>query len=77
MTAALPVRACRRCGCTDDQACFDNDLGACFWVEEDLCSHCLIHRSVNRAAFVGAFVGAVAGSAATWALMLLGVYRVW
>lgn len=29
-------RRCRRCGCTDDQAC----EGGCWWVEPDLCSAC-------------------------------------
>lgn len=27
---------CRACGCTQDHACD----GGCYWVEEDLCSHC-------------------------------------
>jgi hypothetical protein len=31
-----PVRSCRSCGCTDDDAC----AGGCWWVEEDLCSSC-------------------------------------
>lgn len=30
------VRSCRRCGCTDDRACF----GGCYWVAPDLCSVC-------------------------------------
>lgn len=30
------ARACRQCGCTDDQPC----PSGCFWVEEDLCSAC-------------------------------------
>lgn len=34
------VRSCRVCGCTDDHACVDTDLGPCWWVEDDLCSHC-------------------------------------
>lgn len=33
-------RACRRCGCTDMKACVDDKLGPCWWVEDDLCSHC-------------------------------------
>jgi hypothetical protein len=32
---------CRRCGCTEDNACWDEELGACSWVEPDLCAHCL------------------------------------
>ena len=31
---------CRECGCTDSQACMDDDGDSCFWVEEDLCSSC-------------------------------------
>jgi hypothetical protein len=30
------VRACRRCGCTDDDAC----PGGCAWVSADECSAC-------------------------------------
>jgi ParB/RepB/Spo0J family partition protein len=30
------VRACRKCGCTEETAC----QGGCSWVEEDLCSAC-------------------------------------
>ncbi len=33
-------RACRRCGCTQYNACVDRRLGPCWWVDEDLCSHC-------------------------------------
>lgn len=33
----MELRACRICGCTDDQAC----EGGCYWVEADLCSACL------------------------------------
>lgn len=29
-------RRCRRCGCTDIQAC----PGGCWWIEPDLCSQC-------------------------------------
>jgi hypothetical protein len=31
---------CRECGCTDERACVDPALGACSWVEPDLCSFC-------------------------------------
>jgi len=30
------IWACRKCGCTDKQAC----EGGCHWVESDLCSRC-------------------------------------
>ena len=35
--AAVGIRACRGCGCTDDSACEEG----CEWVEEDLCSACV------------------------------------
>lgn len=31
---------CRRCGCTDDNACQDQHGNGCHWVEPDLCSAC-------------------------------------
>ena len=36
------VRTCRVCGCTDDNACVDNETGeTCGWVgDEDLCTMC-------------------------------------
>ena len=34
--------ACRVCGCTNERACVDIELGPCWWVEDDLCSHCEI-----------------------------------
>jgi hypothetical protein len=34
-------RICRICGCTDDNACIDEETGEpCHWVEDDLCSNC-------------------------------------
>lgn len=36
--AAVQVRTCRSCGCTDERAC----PGGCTWVEADLCSACAI-----------------------------------
>ena len=34
-------RSCRICGCTDDNACVDEETGeTCTWVEDDLCSNC-------------------------------------
>lgn len=32
-------RKCRRCGCTQHNACFTGE-GTCFWIAEDLCSAC-------------------------------------
>lgn len=31
---------CRECGCWEFSACWDDEAGACWWVEPDLCSHC-------------------------------------
>lgn len=31
---------CRVCGCTDESACWDEELGPCSWAEPGLCSHC-------------------------------------
>jgi hypothetical protein len=35
-------RICLACGCTEKDACFDIDLGLCWWVGNNLCSHCNI-----------------------------------
>jgi hypothetical protein len=34
------TRRCRVCGCTDTNACVDPEHGPCWWIEQDLCSHC-------------------------------------
>ena len=34
------IRTCRVCGCTDQSACFNEDMGFCWWVGPELCSHC-------------------------------------
>lgn len=34
--AAIGIRACRECGCTDERGC----PGGCSWIEDDLCSAC-------------------------------------
>lgn len=34
-------RQCRICSCTQNAACMDEEHGACWWVEPDLCSHCV------------------------------------
>ncbi|MDD5081747.1 MAG: hypothetical protein PHU08_00095 [Dehalococcoidales bacterium] len=37
-----PVRRCRVCGCTENNACIDRRTGEpCHWVEADLCSNCV------------------------------------
>lgn len=36
------LRRCRRCGCTEDNACVDPGMDfACSWVGPDLCSGCM------------------------------------
>lgn len=39
--AALGVRACRQCGCTDEHGCGDG----CWWVAPNLCSSCAEPRN--------------------------------
>ena len=34
------IRRCRVCGCYDLDACVHEKHGNCYWVENDLCSHC-------------------------------------
>lgn len=34
--AAIDIRECRVCGCTDDDGCIEG----CSWIGEDLCSAC-------------------------------------
>jgi hypothetical protein len=31
---------CRRCGCVEERACVHDELGPCWWIAPDLCSHC-------------------------------------
>jgi len=42
------MKKCRRCGCTDDNACLIFGVG-CFWVEADLCSACATMHQVLEA----------------------------
>ena len=39
-TAPAGWPSCRTCGCWEFDACWDEAVGACWWVEGDLCSHC-------------------------------------
>jgi hypothetical protein len=41
---ARPVtkQVCRVCGCSDEDACMHPSLGNCWWMEWDLCSHCVL-----------------------------------
>ena len=45
------VRACRVCGCTDDDCtgCVERTGEPCEWVEDDLCSACLGDGGGRRA----------------------------
>lgn len=40
------VQTCRKCGCTEDQACISQGV-PCHWVEADLCSTCASAPSVT------------------------------
>lgn len=46
----MSVHTCRMCGCTDHEACYDEERGACHWHEAELCSHCAETVGVLRAA---------------------------
>ena len=41
---------CRSCGCSEFNACQGGLVGACWWVEADLCSFCVVplDRAVVR-----------------------------
>ena len=38
--AAQGSPACRKCGCTNNYACVDENGDTCHWAEPDLCSAC-------------------------------------
>lgn len=42
---------CRLCGCTENDACYDEERGPCSWVKASLCNHC-----TDSIAIVGALV---------------------
>ena len=33
-------QSCKICGCTETDPCYHPELGLCWWVANDLCSHC-------------------------------------
>lgn len=68
-------RACRVCGCTELNACVSERHGPCWWVEDDLCSHCDMKAGGRWAAFilVGILVAAALIALAFW----LGVHQAW
>lgn len=37
-----PKGICRICGCTDNDPCFNTQVGYCWWTDDShtLCSHC-------------------------------------
>jgi len=41
---------CKKCGCTQNDACVNEDVTTCHWVEPDLCSSCSqnVRKSSNR-----------------------------
>lgn len=40
---------CRECGCTEDDPCFNPNVGTCWWADDEhtLCSHCADPRIKN------------------------------
>lgn len=42
--------ACRYCGCTEANACHDDERGPCWWQTDDECSHCVESLKVARLA---------------------------
>jgi hypothetical protein len=46
------IKRCRKCGCTDDNACQHFESGqTCFWVQDDLCFACVapeVRRQYRR-----------------------------
>lgn len=41
MHVANTEPCCRDCGCTQTNACIDDETGeSCHWAAEDVCSHC-------------------------------------
>lgn len=45
------IRACRVCGCTDDDCsqCIEKTGGPCHWVAKDLCSACGDTAAIQKA----------------------------
>lgn len=43
------MRTCCECGCDEHHACLDEEYGACWWVEWDLCSHCAMELECDHA----------------------------
>ena len=42
-------RRCRVCKCAENSPCLDEEHGPCWWVEEDLCSHCAMGLDCDHA----------------------------
>ena len=43
-----PDRRCRICGCHDYDACIHPEHGNCYWIEEDMCSHCFYYPGESK-----------------------------
>lgn len=41
----IQVQRCNKCGCWQNQACMHDKLGPCWWVKDDLCSHCQLEKA--------------------------------
>jgi hypothetical protein len=64
-------RACRMCGCSENDACVDRQGRPCSWVAFDLCSHCAGRAERRRIALLLA-VFAIAAAGLFAALYLAG-----
>jgi hypothetical protein len=40
---------CRKCGCTEMDACYTYLTGSCYWVRPDLCSACATEAELSEA----------------------------
>lgn len=39
--SSTSIRQCQLCGCTENHACSNAIFPACWWVNENTCSHCV------------------------------------
>ena len=45
MDGHTTIQTCKICGCTNDDPCYHEALGMCWWIKADLCSHCAMIQS--------------------------------
>lgn len=39
----MEEQKCKKCGCTETNACVDKNGQGCYWVEPNLCSECKVY----------------------------------